>query len=127
MNFSDLVPYVSAFIMLVTLAGTALGFRPALFKAVAEIKDSTIASQKIEIEALARRVKSCEDATRITKRELYAVRYLFKQMGYYVTVDDGFVSAYDVSQKTTHTTQIRPLPRIEPDADEREREAEDAG
>ncbi len=118
MSFSDLVPYLSALIMLVTLAAAALGFRPALFKAASDIKDSVIASQKIEIEALSRRVKTCEEQASRTKRELYAVGYSLKQMGFFITLEDGFVSVFDVSQKVTRTTQIRPLHKLDKPPDD---------
>ncbi len=118
MSFTDIAALVGAFAILVGLIAAAFGIRPALSKMANAVKDDVIATQEKQIAAQDRRIKYCEEEARRTKRELYAVRYLFKQMGYYTTVEDGFVSAFDVSQKVTHTTQIRPLHRLDgPDED----------
>ena len=118
MSFTDIAAIVGAFVILVGLIAAAFGVRPALTKMANAVKDDVIATQEKQIAAQDRRIKYCEEEARRTKRELYAVRYLFKQMGYYTTVEDGFVSAFDVSQKVTHTTQIRPLHRLDgPDED----------
>ncbi len=127
MSFTDIAAIVGAFVILVGLIATAFGVRPALTKMANTVKDDVIATQEKQITAQDRRIKYCEEEARRTKRELYAVRYLFKQMGYYTTVEDGFVSAFDVSQKTTHTTQIRPLHRLDgPDEDKSDETQEDA-
>ncbi len=127
MSFTDIAAIVGAFVILVGLIATAFGVRPALTKMANTVKDDVIATQEKQIAAQDRRIKYCEEEARRTKRELYAVRYLFKQMGYYTTVEDGFVSAFDVSQKVTHTTQIRPLHRLDgPDEDKSDETQEDA-
>ena len=119
MSFTDIAAIVGAFVILVGLIATAFGVRPALAKMANTVKDDVIATQEKQITAQDRRIKYCEEEARRTKRELYAVLYLFKQMGYYTTVEDGFVSAFDVSQKVTHTTQIRPLHKLDkPDEEE---------
>ncbi len=127
MSFTDIAAIVGAFVILVGLIATAFGVRPALTKMANTVKDDVIATQEKQIAAQDRRIKYCEEEARRTKRELYAVRYLFKQMGYYTTVEDGFVSAFDVAQKVTHTTQIRPLHRLDgPDEDKSDETQEDA-
>src|SRR5260221_2975986 len=113
MSLMDIAALVGTFVLLVGLIAAAFGVRPALTKMANTVKDDVIATQEKQIAAQDRRIKSCEEEARRTKRELYAVRYLFKQMGYYTTVEDGFVSAFDVSQKVTHTTQIRPLHKLD--------------
>ncbi len=126
MSFTDIAAIVGAFVILVGLIAAAFGVRPALTKMANTVKDDVIATQEKQITAQDRRIKYCEEEARRTKRELYAVRYLFKQMGYYTTVEDGFVSAFDVSQKVTHTTQIRPLHRLDgPDEDKSDETQED--
>ena len=126
MSFTDIAAIVGAFVILVGLIATAFGVRPALTKMANTVKDDVIATQEKQITAQDKRIKYCEEEARRTKRELYAVRYLFKQMGYYTTVEDGFVSAFDVSQKVTHTTQIRPLHRLDgPDEDKSDETQED--
>ncbi len=118
MSFMDSATIFGIIVMLGGLVAAAFGIRPALSKMANSVKDDVIATQEKQIAAQDRRIKSCEEEARRTKRELYAVRYLFKQMGYYTTVEDGFVSAFDVSQKVTHTTQIRPLHKLDaPDED----------
>ncbi len=127
MSFTDIAAIVGAFVILVGLIAAAFGVRPALTKMANTVKDDVIATQEKQITAQDRRIKYCEEEARRTKRELYAVRYLFKQMGYYTTVEDGFVSAFDVSQKVTHTTQIRPLHRLDGlDEDKSDETQEDA-
>ncbi len=127
MSFTDIAAIVGAFVILVGLIAAAFGVRPALTKMANTVKDDVIATEEKQITAQDRRIKYCEEEARRTKRELYAVRYLFKQMGYYTTVEDGFVSAFDVSQKVTHTTQIRPLHRLDgPDEDKSDETQEDA-
>src|SRR5260221_883878 len=113
MSFMDIATIFGIIVMLGGLVAAALGIRPALNKMANSAKDDVIATQEKQIAAQDRRIKSCEEEARRTKRELYAVRYLFKQMGYYTTVEDGFVSAFDGSQKVTHTTQIRPLHKLD--------------
>jgi len=126
MSFTDIAAIVGAFVILVGLIAAAFGVRPALTKMANAVKDDVIATQEKQIAAQDRRIKYCEEEARRTKRELYAVRYLFKQMGYYTTVEDGFVSAFDVSQKVTHTTQIRPLHKLDkPDDDNGDETQED--
>ena len=126
MSFTDIAAIVGAFVILVGLIATAFGVRPALTKMANTVKDDVIATQEKQITAQDKRIKYCEEEARRTKRELYAVRYLFKQMGYYTTVEDGFGSAFDVSQKVTHTTQIRPLHRLDgPDEDKSDETQED--
>src|SRR5260221_8895559 len=114
MSFMDIAALVGAFALLVGLIAAAFGIRPALAKMANTVKDDVIATQEKQITAQDRRIKSCEEEARRTKRELYAVRYLFKQMGYYTTPEDGFVSAFDVSHKVTQTTQIPPLHQLDP-------------
>src|SRR5260221_4034102 len=126
MSYMDSATIFGIIVMLGGLVAAAFGIRPALSKMANSVKDDVIATQEKQIAAQDRRIKSCEEEARRTKRELYAVRYLFKQMGYYITVEDGFVSAFDVSQKVTHTTQIRPLHRLDgPDEDKSDETQED--
>jgi len=126
MSFTDIAAIVGAFVMLVGLVTAALGVRPALAKMANSVKDDVIGSQEKQITSLEKRLKSCEEAAAQTKRELYAIRYLFKQMGFYITVEDGFVSAFDVSQKVTRTTQIRSLHKLDKPDEEGDTKDEDA-
>ena len=119
MTITEIATIVGLTVMVVGLVAGIISFRPAVAKLLADTQYKVIETQKSQIDSQDSRLKTCEEenarlkreVTRL-KKEIYGVRYVMKDLGYFITLEDDSVSVYDVSSRTSRTTPIRPLHKL---------------
>lgn len=119
MSITDIATIIGLAVMMVGLIAGVISFRPAVAKMLSDTQSKVIETQKSQIDAQDTRLKTCEEEcaklkgeVARQKREIFGMRYVMKDLGYFITLENDSVSVYDVSSRQQHTAPIRPLHKL---------------